>query len=153
MGRLPGGVNTVISRTGYTGEDGFELIVGTGSAASVWEPLSNRESPTGSSRAGWRRATPCGWRPPCRFTATSYPTRSTRFRRDWGGPSSSTREISSGVTALGVSSTHPPGEVGLELEGKRIAGQGSVVFSGDTRVGEVTSGTFSPTLQVSLAMA
>ncbi len=39
------------------------------------------------------------------------------------------------------------------LEGKRIARQGSAVYSGETHVGEVTSGTFSPTLQVSLAMA
>ena len=43
--------------------------------------------------------------------------------------------------------------VGLKLEDKRIARQGSVVFSGAKEVGEVTSGTFSPTLQVSLAMA
>ncbi len=43
--------------------------------------------------------------------------------------------------------------VGLELEGKRIARQGCRVFSGDREVGQVTSGTFSPTLQVSLAMA
>lgn len=39
------------------------------------------------------------------------------------------------------------------LEGKRIARQGSVAFAGDAPVGEVTSGTFSPTLQISLAMA
>jgi aminomethyltransferase len=43
--------------------------------------------------------------------------------------------------------------VGLKLESKRIARQGAVVFSGAERVGEVTSGTFAPTLQVSLAMA
>jgi len=37
--------------------------------------------------------------------------------------------------------------VGLELEGKRIARQGTLVKKDEATVGEVTSGTFSPTLQ------
>ena len=43
--------------------------------------------------------------------------------------------------------------VGLELEGRRIARQYYKVFSGDRAIGEVTSGTLSPTLGKSLAMA
>jgi aminomethyltransferase len=43
--------------------------------------------------------------------------------------------------------------VGLELEGKRIARQGSPVVADGLPVGEVTSGTLSPTLQKSIAMA
>jgi aminomethyltransferase len=43
--------------------------------------------------------------------------------------------------------------VGLELEGRRIARQGMPVMAGDTPVGEVTSGTFGPTVQKSIAMA
>jgi aminomethyltransferase len=43
--------------------------------------------------------------------------------------------------------------VGLELEGKRIARQGTPVKLDETTVGEVTSGTLSPTLQKSIAMA
>ena len=48
-----------------------------------------------------------------------------------------------------------PGQtrVGLRLEGKRIARQGSTVLDGDRPVGTVSSGTFAPTLQSSLAMA
>ena len=42
--------------------------------------------------------------------------------------------------------------VGLELEGKRIARQGSSVVADGMPVGEVTSGTLSPTLQKSIAM-
>src|SRR5262245_55035757 len=38
-GRLFQGVETVASRTGYTGEDGFELIVAAGEAVRVWEAL------------------------------------------------------------------------------------------------------------------
>jgi aminomethyltransferase len=43
--------------------------------------------------------------------------------------------------------------VGLEIDGKNIARQGYPVMSGDEVVGNVTSGTFSPTLQKSLCMA
>jgi aminomethyltransferase len=44
--------------------------------------------------------------------------------------------------------------VGLELEGKRIARQGTPVVSSDGKViGQVTSGTFGPTVQKSIAMA
>ena len=43
--------------------------------------------------------------------------------------------------------------VGLELEGRRIARQGAGILLKGAAVGEVTSGTFSPTLQKSIAMA
>jgi aminomethyltransferase len=43
--------------------------------------------------------------------------------------------------------------VGLELEGRRIARQGTPVLKDGNTIGQVTSGTFSPTLQKSIAMA
>jgi len=43
--------------------------------------------------------------------------------------------------------------VGLELDGRRIARQHSTVYGGGRAVGEVTSGTLSPTLGKSIAMA
>ena len=43
--------------------------------------------------------------------------------------------------------------VGLELEGRRIARQGTPVNVDGHIVGEVTSGTFAPTLQRSVAIA
>jgi aminomethyltransferase len=43
--------------------------------------------------------------------------------------------------------------VGLELEGRRIARQNHKVYVDGREVGEVTSGTLSPTLHKSIAMA
>ena len=43
--------------------------------------------------------------------------------------------------------------MGLELEGKRIARQGTPIKTSGKVVGEVTSGTLSPTLGKSIAMA
>lgn len=42
--------------------------------------------------------------------------------------------------------------VGLELQGRRIAREGALLFSGDDEIGRVTSGTFSPTLEKAIAM-
>ncbi len=60
-----------------------------------------------------------------------------------------------GADALRVITEKGPARkiVGLELEGRRIARQGTPILQGGTIVGEATSGTFSPTLQKSIAMA
>ena len=42
--------------------------------------------------------------------------------------------------------------VGLVLDGKRIARQHNGIYAGDRQVGEITSGTLSPTLGTSIAM-
>lgn len=47
----------------------------------------------------------------------------------------------------------PRTRIGLTLDGKRIARQGAAVIADGREVGVVTSGTFSPTLQASIAMA
>ena len=47
----------------------------------------------------------------------------------------------------------PAIRVGLELGGKRVARQHAAVYRGSDLVGEVTSGTFSPTLDKPIAMA
>ena len=41
----------------------------------------------------------------------------------------------------------------MELSGRRIAREGAALFSEGRQIGEVTSGTFSPTLQKSIGMA
>src|SRR5207244_87962 len=46
-----------------------------------------------------------------------------------------------------------PIRVGLQLDGKRVPRQGAAVILGDKAVGEVTSGTFSPTFERPIAMA
>ena len=46
-GPAPGRVDAVVSRTGYTGEDGFEVIVAAGSAVDVWNALLESGKPHG----------------------------------------------------------------------------------------------------------
>ena len=59
----------LVARTGYTGEDGFELYVSPDQAPALWEALAEAGEPHGIVPAG--AATRCASRPACRSTATS----------------------------------------------------------------------------------
>jgi aminomethyltransferase len=153
MGRLLGGLNTVISRTGYTGEDGFEVIVAARSAVDVWEALRKSGEPHGIQACG------LGARDTLRLEAAMplYGHELSESINPYAAGVGWAVKLEKGefagrdaLTALKAA----PGRcrVGLKLDARRIARQGAVVFSGEDQVGEVTSGTFSPTLAVSLAM-
>ena len=155
MGRLLGSLNAVVSRTGYTGEDGFELIVSGNSAAiAVWEALLE---------SGERHGViPCGLaaRDTLRLEAGmplfghELSEEIDPFSAGLGWAIKLDKGDFVGRKALeGFKERPPKARVGLTLEGKRIARQGSSVFQENREVGAVTSGTFSPTLEVSLAMA
>ena len=149
------GQASLVSRTGYTGEDGFEVIVPAAHAMSLWESLMAAGAPKGLLPAGLG----------CRDT----------LRLEAGMPlyghelSESIDPFTAGL-AFGVrldagdfigraalvaakANSNRSRRVGLELAGKRIAREGAIVFDGETQVGRVTSGTYSPTLEKSIAMA
>lgn len=144
-----------VSRTGYTGEDGVEIIVPASQAVALWERLIADGVPKGLLPAG------LGCRDTLRLEAamplyghelseTIDPfTAGLAFavRLDGGD--------FIGRAALISAKENPnrPKRVGLQLAGKRIARDGALVYSGDEQVGRVTSGTFSPTLEKSIAMA
>ena len=154
MGRLLGDVDAVVSRTGYTGEDGFELIVPALQAARVWEALLE------SGRA--RGIVPCGLgaRDTLRFEAAmplyghELAETTNPYAAGVGWAVKLSKGDFIGREALQTFQAHPgQTRVGLRLEGKRIARQGSIIHRDGAPVGVVTSGTFSPTLGQSLAMA
>ena len=154
MGRLLGNANAVVSRTGYTGEDGYELIVAANQAERVWNAILD----SGQSHG----ILPCGLgaRDTLRFEAAMplYGHELSEAINPYAAGVGWAVKLDKG-DFIGRESLRgwkrDPGRtrVGLRLEGKRIARQGTTVLDGDRAVGTVTSGTFSPTLQSSLAMA
>jgi aminomethyltransferase len=144
-----------VSRTGYTGEDGVEIIVSSGRAVELWERLIANGAPHGLLPAG------LGCRDTLRLEAamplyghelneTTDPfTAGLAFAVRLDG-----RDFP-GRAALIAAKSNPdrPKRVGLLLAGKRIAREGAAAYAGDVQVGRVTSGTFSPTLEKSIAMA
>ncbi len=141
----------VVSRTGYTGEDGFEFMVGADQAVTLWEELVRRG------------ARPCGLgaRDTLRLEA-AMPLYGHELTEDidplqagLGWAVKLSRGDLIGRDALLRRKDDPDlrRRVGRELEGKRIAREGSAVLHGGAEVGRITSGTYSPTLDRAIAMA
>ncbi|POX52330.1 glycine cleavage system protein T [Streptomyces sp. Ru71] len=159
---LPGtvaGVPALIARTGYTGEDGFELFVKPEHAVELWQALTKAGEGAG--------LVPCGLS--CRDT----------LRLEAGMPlygHELTAELTPFDAGLGrvvkfdkegdfvgrealaaaaerAASNPPRVLVGLVAEGRRIPRAGFQVVADGKVVGEVTSGAPSPTLGKPIAMA
>jgi aminomethyltransferase len=145
----------LVSRTGYTGEDGVEIIVPADHALTLWERLIADGTPQGLLPAG------LGCRDTLRLEAAMplYGHELNNMLDPFTAGLSFAVKLEGadflGRAALRAIKENPnrPRRVGLELTGKRIAREGALVYSGDAEAGRVTSGTFSPTLGKSIAMA
>jgi aminomethyltransferase len=145
----------IISRTGYTGEDGFELSVGASIARDVWEAIVELGKSLGLVPTG------IGARDTLRLEAGmplyghELTEQTDPFQAGLGFACYLEGVDFPGRDALRRVREEPPRavRVGLELAGRRVARQGAAVLVGSERVGEVSSGTFSPTFQKSIAMA
>jgi aminomethyltransferase len=153
-GRLLGRIEALVSRTGYTGEDGFELFFERGEAVNVWEALLEAGREHGLAPIG------LGARDVCR-TEAGMPLYGHEIDRtitpleaclDFGvdlekpfvGRDALVRQKEAGV---------PRRLVGLRVEGKRVPREKCRVLADGADAGHVTSGTFSPTLDRPIAMA
>jgi aminomethyltransferase len=143
----------IISRTGYTGEDGFELIVGNAVVEQLWETLATGSGP-GVLPAG------LGARDTLRLEA-GMPLYGHELNEELNpfqaglnfAVNLENRQFSGRDALLKAQADQSlPRLVGLELEGKRPAREGYAIFAHDEPVGRVTSGTFSPTFQKPIAM-
>ena len=148
----------IVSRTGYTGEDGVEVILPAKAAPMAMRYLAGR---TDAADATVKPAG-LGARDTLRLEAGMplYGHELGEAIEPLSAGLGWAVDLSKGfigAEALRKVAADGPRRklVGLELDGRRIARQGSVVTAdgGGAAIGEVTSGTFSPTLQKSIAMA
>ena len=144
-----GAAPVLIGRTGYTGEDGFELIVDSEHATGVWDSLMGEG------------AVPCGLgaRDVLRLEAglplhgndidtSTTPLeaglgRFVRLEKEFAGAEALRRQKEAGLKRT---------LVGLAVEGRSIARKGYPIIAEGTQIGGVTSGTYSPTLDRNIAM-
>ncbi|MFJ8193687.1 glycine cleavage system aminomethyltransferase GcvT [Streptomyces sp. NPDC096094] len=159
---LPGtvaGVPALIARTGYTGEDGFELFVKPEHAVELWQALTKAGEGAG--------LVPCGLS--CRDTLRleagmplyghELTTALTPFDAGLGRVVKFEKEgdfvgRAALTEAASRAERNPPRVlVGLVAEGRRVPRAGYQVVAGGEVVGEVTSGAPSPTLGKPIAMA
>ncbi|MEO0869645.1 MAG: glycine cleavage system aminomethyltransferase GcvT [Cyanobacteria bacterium J06642_11] len=141
-----------LARTGYTGEDGFEVMVATAAAAPIWQALQEQG------------AEPCGLgaRDTLRLEAAmalygqDINDETTPLEGGLGWlvhldkvPNFIGRDVLAKQKADGVTRRL----VGLQLEGRNIARHDYPIVQDETSVGIVTSGTLSPTLGYPVALA
>ncbi|MGD9722810.1 MAG: glycine cleavage system aminomethyltransferase GcvT [Pirellulales bacterium] len=151
--KVSGGTG-VISRTGYTGEDGCELIVPAAAALEVWDKLASAAAQFGGLPAG------LGARDTLRLEAGMplYGHELTEainpFQAGLGYAVDLENRAFIGRDALVklYDNSRLPRRAGWIVSSKRVPREGYEVLAGDTPVGQVTSGTFAPTLEVPIAM-
>jgi aminomethyltransferase len=150
------GAEVTVCRTGYTGEHGYELLVEAGRAGDLWDAVLEAGQDVGIRPCG------LGARDTLR-TEMGYPLHGHELSREitpvqaragwavgWKKPAFWGRE------ALLAEREAGPSRLlwGLRASGRGIPRPGMAVLDADgARVGEVTSGTFSPTLRTGIALA
>ena len=80
------GMKCLVSRTGYTGEFGYELYCANADAERLWDCCWTPGRTWASSPAAWGPGTPCGWRPPCPSMDMSSPRTPAPWRPAWTSP-------------------------------------------------------------------
>ncbi|WP_458042855.1 glycine cleavage system aminomethyltransferase GcvT [Microbacterium sp. HM-570] len=151
------GAPVLVARTGYTGEDGFELAVPVARAEELWNALLAAGEPLGLVPAGLAA------RDTLRLEA-GMPLYghelSASIRPAQAGLARAVASDGDFVGREGASAPSAPDArvlVGLASEGRRAGRAGYAVFYGGdavaTEVGEVTSGALSPTLGHPIALA
>ena len=151
-GGAAAGAPVFAARTGYTGEDGFELLLARDAGLALWQQLL---------AAG---VAPCGLgaRDTLRLEAAMH-----LYGNDMDAATTPLEASLGWLVHLEMPATFVGREalerqsaegvqkrlVGLRLQGRAIARHGYPVLQGGAVVGEVTSGTWSPTLNEAIALA
>jgi aminomethyltransferase len=141
------GVDVLVSRSGYTGEDGFEIYLAAAAAEPVWDALLARGGPLGLRPAG------LGARDTLRLEAglvlyghdLDETTSPAEVRYGWLVDMS---KDFCGRAALLERERDRAGRrlAGFVMEGREIARSGYAVSKDGAEIGRVTSGSYAPTL-------
>jgi aminomethyltransferase len=150
------GIPAMVARTGYTGEDGFEVFVDWESAGLIWDAVLEAGRPAGLVPVG------LGARDTLRLEA-GMPLYGNELGRDTTPFEAGLGRVVKfekagdfvGRAALEKAAAEGPRRrlVGLVMHGRGIARHGYEVFAGERHTGVVTSGTMSPSLGEAIAMA
>jgi aminomethyltransferase len=149
------GIPIIVSRTGYTGELGYEVWCHPSDGPAVWDAIHQAGEPHGIKPLGLEALDMLRIESGLIFAGYEFDDQVDPFEAGIGfAVALNNDEDFIGREALIGRKEHPQRRlVGLELTGNETAGHGDPVYVGRQRVGVVTSGTRSPTLKRSIALA
>jgi aminomethyltransferase len=148
-------VRGTVSRTGYTGEDGFEIMVPPAMAPTVWDALMQAGKPHGLIPAGLGARDTLRLEASMRLHGNDIDETTTVVEADlnwivgWNKPAFLGRDVLHTQKAGGTTRTL----VGFEMTERAIGRHGHPVFHNGQQVGIVTSGTQTPFLKKAIGMA
>jgi aminomethyltransferase len=141
-----------VARSGYTGERGYEVFGHPQRSLEVWDALLARVRDEGGEPAGLaaRDTLRLEMGYPLHGNDIDTSTTPREAKLDWAVATS--KEEFVGKEAY---ESRPPRKelIGVRMEDRVIPRRGATVLQGGRTLGEVTSGTFSPTLKIGIALA
>jgi len=149
-------IPVLISRTGYTGELGYELFVHPEHGAALWDILLQAGTPAGLLPLGMKALDRARIEAGLLAMGYEFDDLISPYQAGIGWAVAMKKPDFIGKAALDAIRLHPPRvAVGLVLEGPEVAAHGQPVFAAGERwrVGQITSATFSPILNASIALA
>jgi aminomethyltransferase len=148
-------VRATISRTGYTGEDGFEIFVPPQSADKVWLALLEAGSSAGILQCGLGARDTLRLEAGMRLHGNDIDETTTALEADLSWIVGWKKDDFIGAPALRQQKASGPARkiVGFEMVDRGIARHGHDAYIGDAKVGIVTSGTQTPFLKKAIGMA
>ncbi|MEP6593172.1 MAG: glycine cleavage system aminomethyltransferase GcvT [Acidobacteriota bacterium] len=148
-------VRCTISRTGYTGEDGFELFVPPASAERVWDAVLQAGRGAGVVPAGLGARDTLRLEAGMRLYGNDMDETTTVLEADLGWIVGWKKADFLGAEVLRAQRADGPPRrlVGFEVDDRGIARHGYDVYIGEAKAGTVTSGTQTPFLKKAIGMA
>ena len=151
-----GNIPLLLSRTGYTGELGYELFVDPHQGEQLWDILLTAGKPFGLKPLGMKALDRARIEAGLLASGVEFDDLTSPYQVGIGWSVSLKKPTLIGKAALEAIRLHPPKvAVGLVLEGCETATSGQNVYAEGERwrIGQITSATFSPILNRSIAMA
>lgn len=151
-----GGDPAIVSRTGYTGEDGFEVYLGPAHAERLADAILDVGQEYGLLPAGLGARDTLRLEAGMNLYGSDMSEERTPIEAGLGWIVKPDKGDFIGRAALLRQKQEGPAErlVGVMIEGRGIPRHGYPVLDGNgERIGEVTSGTFSPTLEQGIGLA
>jgi aminomethyltransferase len=150
-----GGIHALISRTGYTGEDGFELFIASDRIGEAWDAILDRGKQDGVLPAGLGARDATRLEGALRLWGNDMDETVNAYEAGLGWTVKLDKGDFIGRDALAKVKADGPQRrlVGLKLQPGDIARHGAAVTAGGRRVGVITSGTHSFFLGYPIALA